>query len=142
MRKAAERVEDLVLNSLKQILSNPENAKLAVEAYLKNSNKLSPEWKNQIGAVAKEIVALKKREANLVARVSDLPPEVDASLFYKSIKDIQTQVSDKERIKIELESKQITHSVSEGLTAHDLMTRVQYAINRLEDAGSTTKQGE
>lgn len=133
-RLRAERVEDIVLNSLKEILSNPKNAELAVAAYLKNSNQLSPEWKTQIGGMTKEIVALKKREANLVARVSDLPPEVDASLFYKSIKDIQTQVADKERIKIELESKQITHSASQGLSANDVMARVQYAINRLEDA--------
>lgn len=33
-----------------------------------------------------------------------------------------------------MESKKITHSVSQGLTAHDVMTMVQYAINRLEDA--------
>ncbi len=69
-----------------------------------------------------------------MARVSDLPPEVDASLFYKSIKDIQTQAADKERIKMELEAKQSTHSASQGLTANDVMARVQYAINRLEDA--------
>ncbi len=69
-----------------------------------------------------------------MARISDLPPEVDASLFYKPIKDIQTQVSDKERIKFELEAKQCTHSATQGLNANDVMARVQYAINRLEDA--------
>ncbi len=42
---------------------------------------------------------LKKQEANLVSKVSDLPPEVDATLFYRSINDIQTQVVDKEHIK-------------------------------------------
>ena len=133
-RLRAERVEELVLNSLKQILSDPKNAKLAVEAYQKNSNKLSPKWTTQISGVTKEIGSLKKREANLVARVSDLPPEVDASLFYKSIKDIQTQSADKERIKMELEAKQCTHSASQSLTANDVLARVQYAINRLEDA--------
>jgi site-specific DNA recombinase len=133
-RLRAERVEELVLNSLKQILSDPKNAKLAVEAYQKNSNKLSPEWSTQINGVTKEIGSLKKREANLVARVSDLPPEVDANLFYKSIKDIQAQAADKERIKMELEAKQCTYSASQGLTANDVMARVQYAFNRLEDA--------
>jgi site-specific DNA recombinase len=133
-RLRAERVEALVLTSLKQILSDPQNAKLAVEAYQKNSNKLSPEWTTQINGVTKEIGSLKKREANLVARVSDLPPEVDASLFYKSIKDIQTQAADRERMKMELEAKQCTHSASKDLTANDVLARVQYAINRLEDA--------
>jgi DNA replicative helicase MCM subunit Mcm2 (Cdc46/Mcm family) len=98
-RLRAKRVEELVLNSLKQILSDPKNEKLAVQVYQKNSNKLLPEWTTQINGVIKEIGSLKKREANLVARVSDLPPEVGASLFYKSIKDIQTQAADKEREK-------------------------------------------
>lgn len=133
-RLRAEKVEKIIVNSLKEILADPKITKFAVAAYQKNSNKFSPEWKNQISATAKEITALKKRESNLVTRVSDLPPDVDASLFYKSIRDIQTQVADRERIKITLESKQNTHAASQNLTTDHVMARVQHAISQLENA--------
>ena len=131
-RLRAERVEDIVLSSMKCILAEPEQAKLAVAAYLKNANALAPELQSQIIALEKDLTALRKRELNLVTRISDLPPEMDASLFYKSIKDIQVQITDKSKIKLELESKseaQVKH-----LDPKEILTRVQSAVNKLEKA--------
>lgn len=117
---------------MKTILSEPERAKFAVDAYLKNVNALAPELQSQINALEKDLTALRKRELNLVTRISDLPPEMDAGLFYKSIKDIQVQIADKSKIKLELESKskaQVKH-----LDPKEILARVQSAVNKLEKA--------
>jgi hypothetical protein len=57
---------------------------------------------------------------------------MDAGLFYKTIKDIQTQITVKSKIKLELESKD--EAEVKHLNPNEVLIRVQSAIDKLEKA--------
>jgi len=131
-RLRAERVEVHILDVLKLILAEPERAKLAVQAYFKNSHLLMPELNIQVVSVDKEIVQLKRRETNLMARISDLPPEVNASSFYKSIAELQKQIGEKAFIKNDLQVRQT--KFNRAVTPESILERVNIAVKNLEKA--------
>jgi site-specific DNA recombinase len=132
-RVRAERFEDLVLNSLKKILNEPERIQKAIELYEASNNKELPVIDGRLKTIESEIKANEKKSQNIIHRIEDLPSEVSAELFYKRLTEITQKVQELKNLKMELESQKRKSSFK-NVSESSILARVQYAIKHLSEA--------
>ena len=72
----APRIEEIVLNSLKQLLNDPQLIEKWVSIYRSKVNQELPEVQSRQKRIESEILAASKKVSNLVRRVSELPTDV------------------------------------------------------------------
>lgn len=132
-RVRAERFEDLVLNSLKKILNEPERIQKAIELYENSNNKELPVIDGRLKTIESEIKANEKKSQNIVHRIEDLPSEVSAELFYKRLTEITQKLQELKNLKMELESQKRKSSFK-NVSESSILARVQYAIRNLSEA--------
>ncbi|RLD02518.1 MAG: hypothetical protein DRI65_14780 [Chloroflexota bacterium] len=104
-RLRAPRVEEMVIASLKKILSTPEWVNKAVEIYHKERLKNKPVVVHGLKLASDELKALERKQNNLIGRIAELPPKVSAKPFYKQLELIQVQIEEKSRLKENLQAQ-------------------------------------
>ena len=105
-RVNAEKMEGIVLTSLKSILLEPEKLSEAISIYQKSKLSSVPGLDGRLKSVDQDIRSAQKRIENLTMRLSDLPVEVSAAPIYSQIKTLQTKLSADERTRIALDGEQ------------------------------------
>ena len=103
----AERIEDILLQSIKNLLETPKLIEQWIEVYSKSHITEIPALEGKIKTIDTEMEQKKKRIQNLVARVADLPPEVSADSFYAQIGDWTKKVNELENLRKDLFSKSV-----------------------------------
>ena len=129
----AGRFEDLVLNSLKQILNEPTRIAKAIELYENSNNKELPVIEGRLKTIDSEIKVNEKKSQNIIQRIEELPPEISAELFYKRLTEITGKVQELKNLKMELESQQRKSSFN-NVSESSIKARVEYAIKHLTEA--------
>ena len=103
----AERMEDVLLKSIKHLLETPNLIEQWLEIYATSAHSEIPALEGKIKSLDGDIESKGKRVQNLVARVSELPPEISADGFYQQIKELNQKVNELRIVKAELISKSI-----------------------------------
>lgn len=132
-RVRSGRFEDLVLNSLKQILSEPARISKAIELYENSNNKELPVIEGRLKTIDAEIKMNEKKSQNIIQRIEELPTEVSAELFYKRLTEITAKVQELKILKMELESQRRKSSF-QNVSEDSIKARVEYAIKYLQEA--------
>lgn len=127
----AERMEGVVMTSLKSVLSDPEKLSEAIAIYKKNKLIAVPGIDGRMRGLDQEIRSTQKRIENLTLRLADLPVEVSADPIYLQIKTLQTKlgVDQRARIALEGEQKQIQSLQIDEAALKERLTRI---LGRLE----------
>ena len=79
----AERIEDVLLKSIKHLLETPKLIEHWLDVYATSNFSEIPALEGKIKTIEQEIEQKEKRVQNLVARIADLPQEVSVNNFYK-----------------------------------------------------------
>lgn len=132
-RVRAGRFEELILSSLKQIISEPERIKKAIELYENSTNKELPVIEGRLKTIESDLKANELRSQNIVQRIEELPPEVSAELFYKRLAEITQKIQELKNLKMDLESQK-RRSNFQQVSENSIAARVQYAIKHLQEA--------
>jgi site-specific DNA recombinase len=131
-RLRAQRVEEMVLASLKTLLADPVRIKEGVALHQKHSSQLAPLNLARLKTLRDESKLLEKREKNLIARIAELPQNVSATAFYTQLSEIQKQSAEKTKLKYELECPNTTQNTT--VTPDDVAVRIQRTLAVLEKA--------
>ncbi len=132
-RLRAQKSEELVLNSLKTILSNPKKINEAVAIYHKVRVKNQPLVIHELKTTADELKSIEKKQQNLIDRMAELPAKVSAEPFYKQLEVFQAQISERLKTKQEL----LNQSAKENnvrVIPSELTARIQRTVSALEKA--------
>jgi site-specific DNA recombinase len=132
-RVRAEKFEDLILRSLKQIVNEPERIQKAIELYESTNNKELPVIDGRLKSIESEINLNEKKSENIIRRIEELPSEVSAELFYKRLTEITHKVQELKNLKMNLESQKRKSSFK-NVSEVSITARVQYAIKHLSEA--------
>jgi site-specific DNA recombinase len=112
----AERIEDILLKSLKSIASDEKLLDHWLDIYAKGKQTDRPAVQGKIKSLETDVLTLTRRNENLIERLSELPKEIPADGIYKQIQANSDKV------------KELTHSL-ESMKSQDLKLATQ-AINR------------
>lgn len=104
-RVRAERTEDIVLRSMKTLLQKPGLMEHWLEIYAKNANTEVPALEGRMKSLDTDIQTNETRIKNLVARIADLPQEIEADAFYEQIKELKIKIVGLKSAKEELQTK-------------------------------------
>lgn len=129
-RLRAPKVEELVLSSLKTLLTDQKRIKEGVRIYQKNKLKSSPLALNQIKSVTTELKQAESKEKNIISRISELPSGICAEPFYEKLKLVQNEIQEKQLIKVKLESQ--NQRVHLPASATELEERIKRVVSQLE----------
>jgi|SaaInlStandDraft_5_1057022.scaffolds.fasta_scaffold13482_2 site-specific DNA recombinase len=130
-RIRAPRGEELVMKSLKAILSDPNKINEAVAIYHKDQVKNQPLVIHGLKTTTDELKSLEKKQQNLIDRIAELPMKISAAPFYKQLEGLQAQISEKLRLKEEL-LNQSTKENNIRVLPSELTARIQRTVNALE----------
>jgi hypothetical protein len=81
-----EKIEDILLKSLKEFLSDEQKLDHFLEIYLKGNQSGLPAVQGKLKTLQNDILTLERRNQNLVERLSELPKEVSTDHLYKQMK--------------------------------------------------------
>lgn len=138
-RVRAERTEKMVLGFLKTILAKPEMIAEMVSAYHKQTSQELPGLRGRLKVVEAEIKEHERRVTNLVARLSDLPPEVSAEPIYVQMKHLNEKIAVLKESQVQLQSE--TQRVIAGaIDESGLKDRIVAAVEALETAPATKQR--
>ncbi len=129
----APRIEEIVLNSLKQLLNDPHLIEKWVSIYRSKVNQELPEVQSRQKQIESEILASSKKVSNLVQRVSELPTDLPADLFYEQIRQGQLKIQELKLAKEKLE-KDIHEAMKHEIDQKGLVERIRRTIERLDTA--------
>ncbi|MGE3757320.1 MAG: recombinase family protein, partial [Pseudobdellovibrionaceae bacterium] len=104
-RVRAERTEEIILKSVKTLLQTPELMNHWLKIYAKNANTEVPALEGRIKSIESDIQTSETRVKNLISRIADLPPEIEADGFYNQIKELKVKTASLKAIKDDLLSK-------------------------------------
>lgn len=76
-----------------------------IEIYANNANTEIPALEGRMKSLESDIQANEKRVKNLIARIADLPQEIEADPFYEQIKEMKAKITSLKSARAELESK-------------------------------------
>lgn len=139
-RLRAPKVEEMVLTSLKTILSEPSRINEAITIYHQEKCKQKPIAHHGLKVITSELKEAEIKEKNLIHRITELPAKVSAEPFYKQLSVIQEQISEKSRIKQELQLK--SHQVDNvRVLPGELQFRIQRTVNALEKISPEQRRG-
>lgn len=129
----APRLEEIVLRSLKKLLNDGDLLTKWIQIYKEKTSSDLPEVQSRQKQLDLEIQTTAKRVSNLVQRISDLPPEISAELFYKQINQMNQKLKDLELAKVKLRSQSI-ELMAQEIDQEGLKQKIQGTIERLETA--------
>ncbi|MBC7419386.1 MAG: recombinase zinc beta ribbon domain-containing protein [Bdellovibrio sp.] len=129
----AFRIEEIVLNSLKQLLNDPQLIEKWVSIYRSKVNQELPEVQSRQKQIESEILATSKKVNNLVQRVSELPTDLPADLFYEQIRQGQLKIQELKLSKEKL-AKDIYEAMKHEIDEKGFVDRIRRTIERLDTA--------
>ena len=129
----AERTEEMLVRSLKELLLTPEKISEMIAVYQKQTQKDLPGLEGRLKKLEDEVRMLTKRRENLMDRISDLPSEVSADLFYGKIKEITKKLESADALKSEIASQR-TKTQSTSIDQGALRTRLERTLKLLDVA--------
>ena len=127
----AQRLEDLVLQSLKKLMDDPEILNKWLNIYTHQTHTELPALQARLKRVESEIETQKKRSENLVSRLADLPKEIPADAIYDQIKAIGEKINQLLATKENL-LQQRSHMTTGAIDKNGLLFRVRRTIAHLE----------
>lgn len=130
-RVRAERIEDIVLRSLKTLISKPGLVEHWLDVYAKSSFAEIPALEGRLTTLNADIEAKSKRIENLVTRISQLPDEIPADPFFGQIKDLNGRIAELKTVQAGLLSQSKALKLR-GISKPGLLEKVQSAIQRIE----------
>lgn len=127
----APRLEELVIKCLRSTINDPSIIARWASIYREQKLSNQPEVLAEAKRLDADILSIAKTISNLVGRVSDLPPEISADLFYDQIKSLTVK---KERLTLAKEKikTQVQDLGGRDIDETALTERIQRAVSRLE----------
>ena len=95
----APRMEEIVLKSLKQLLSDPRLIQKWIQIYKSNVSQDLPQVQSRQKQLNSDIQVTSKKINNLVQRVSELPADLPADLFFEQIKQLSLKIEEMKQAK-------------------------------------------
>lgn len=129
----AERIEDILLKSIKDLLQSPGLIESWLKIYRTSNSSEIPALEGKLKTIVGEIEQKKRRIQNLVARIADLPPEVPADGFYTQIQEWNQKVKDLEYLRGELLSKSVALQTL-SIDKAGLVNKLKNAVSKIEKA--------
>lgn len=128
----AERMEDILLKSVKNLLQTQGLIEKWLEVYANSNNSEIPDLEGKLKTIEGEIERKQKRIQNLVQRIADLPPEIPADSFYSQMKEWSQKIQDLQNAKKELLAK--AAQLKNGtIDKNGLIEKLKRTVARLED---------
>ena len=127
----AERIEEIILNSLKKVMSDPDLIKSWIEVYESRHLAELPALEGRLKSLEQDILTNRRRIENLTARLSDLPKDIPADALYAQLRDFTAKAAQLEKVKAEL-AAEATRSSLGKIDQTELLFRLKRAINALE----------
>lgn len=128
----AERMEDILLKAIKNLLQTPGLIEKWLEVYATSNNSEIPALEGKLRKIESEIEQKHKRVKNLVQRIADLPPEISADSFYSQMKEWNQKILDLQNAKKEL-LVQTTQLKNGAIDKMGLIEKLKRTIARLEE---------
>ncbi|MBX3039379.1 MAG: recombinase family protein [Bdellovibrionaceae bacterium] len=135
----AERMEDILIKSIKDLLQTPDLIERWLEVYATSNHSEIPALEGRIKTIESEIEQKKRRSQNLVTRVSELPPEVPADGFYSQIQELNKKVVEFENLRKDLLSKS-TSLKGQAIDKMGLIEKLRSTISRLEETPTENRR--
>lgn len=132
-RVRAERIEYIVLKSLKKLIKSPGLVEYWLEVYAKSTHSEIPALEAKVKAMDLEIESKSKRAQNLVLRVAELPADIPADIFYQQIKETNKKIQELQLAKQGLLSKSITLK-GQAIDKDGLVDKIKNTVANLEEA--------
>ncbi len=129
----AQRLEEIMMSRLYWMLQDEKVLDHWIEIYKSKSKNDLPEVRQRQKQLDIEIQTTGKRIDNLVQRVSDLPPEVSADLFYKQINQMTQKLKELELAKEKTRSQSIDIMTQE-IDEVALREKIRTVSERLKEA--------
>ncbi len=104
-RVRAERIETMSIGALKTLITKPGLLDHWMEVYTQSSSSEIPALEGRLKSLDSDIGTNENRMKNLVMRISDLPSDVSADIFFEQIKELKSKVVSLKSTKDELMSK-------------------------------------
>jgi site-specific DNA recombinase len=139
-RVKAERIEGIVLKSLKSLIEDPKILDFWLTVYAKGTATELPGIQGRIMSMEKEIGQLAKRNKNLVERLSELPTEVPADSLFAQIKENSEKSKELTATleNLHTDEKRIT---TQAVNRDGLLFRIKRTIQNLEKAPPEQRRG-
>lgn len=131
-RVRAERIEDIILKSLKKLTQTPGLVEHWLEIYAKTTHSKIPAMEAKVKAMNLEIESKSKRVQNLVSRIAELPADIPADIFYQQIKQTNQRIQELEQAKQELLSKAITLK-GQAIDKDGLVDKIKNTVAKLDE---------
>jgi site-specific DNA recombinase len=130
-RVRAERIEDILLVSLKKLLSTSGLIEHWLEVYAKGTNSEIPALEGRLKSLASDIDSKTRRVQNLVTRISELPSEIPADPFFAQIKELNASIAILKSTRAELQSKSVQFQL-QSIDRNALVQKIERTIQSLE----------
>lgn len=130
-RVRAERIEDIVLKSLKTLLSRPGLIEHWLDVHAERGYAELPALEGRIRSLNADVNYKTKRIENLVTRISQLPSEIPADPFFAQIKELNAKIAELRATEAELLSQSRGLKL-QNISKDALIEKVQGAIQRIE----------
>ncbi len=127
----AERIEDLLLKSLKNLIEDPSTIEHWLEIYAKSTHSEIPAIDGKLKTLDSEIESKSKRVQNLVSRIAELPAEISADAFYQQIKETNQKIVEFKSARTELLSKSISLK-GNAIHKDGLINKIKRTVAKLE----------
>ena len=130
-RVRAERIESILLASLKKLIRTPGLIEHWLEIYVKSTQSEIPALEARLKSIDSEIESHSRRAQSLVLRISDLPPDLPADAFYEQIRVTNQKLAELSFTKQDLVSKATTLN-GHTIDRLALIKKVKAVVERLE----------
>ncbi len=130
-RVRAERIEDLILKSLKNLIAVPETIEHWLEIYAKSTHSEIPALEGRLKSLNSDIESKSKRVQNLVSRIAELPIDISADAFYQQIKETNQKILEFKSVRAELLSKSISLK-GQAIHKNGLIDKIKRTVAKLE----------
>ncbi|MGE0764786.1 MAG: recombinase zinc beta ribbon domain-containing protein [Bdellovibrionales bacterium] len=138
-RVRAERIEDIVLKSLKKLIQTPCLVEHWLEIYAKATHSEIPALEAKVKALDSEIESKSKRVQNLVSRIAELPADIPADIFYHQIKETNQKIQELKQAKQELRSKAIALK-GQAIDKDGLVDKIKNTVAKLEETSVESRR--
>ncbi len=135
----AERMEDILLKAIKNLLQTPGLIEKWLEVYATSNNSEIPALEGKTRTIEGEIEQKQQRVKSLVQRIADLPVEVPADGFYNQMKDWNQKILDLQHAKKELLA-QTTRLKNGAIDKNGLIEKLKRIIVRLEETPTENRR--
>ena len=132
-RVRAPRTEEMVLRSLKKLVSDPKLLDHWLEIYARGTQTELPAVEGRLKSLEIEIQTQTRREQNLVTRLADLPSDVSADPIYKQLQAIADKRKELEQTRDSQKVQQRQMTI-QAVDRDALIFRIRRTIQNLEKA--------